>query len=234
MLPLGDFTRPRQIPFVTGALVVANTLVWLAYELPHGVNHSVVEIGFRPCAASGRCTADGVPWPAALITSMFGHGSWAHLVGNMVFLLVFGPAVEDALGKVRYLTLYVIAGLAAGLTHAVVMLSFSPQDAVIPAIGASGAISGVLAAYVVVRPFRRVLVWVMPAFFLRIPALAVLGAWFLLQAVQGSMGLVSPQHSSVAFFAHVGGFVAGLVLATAWLDDSWPRAVIRGGRPRPV
>lgn len=228
MLPLGDFTRPRRPPFVTLGLVAANVLVWLAYQLPHGINGSVGTLGFRPCGVDGSCSDKGLPWPVEIVTSMFSHGSWSHLVGNMVFLLAFGPLVEGLLGPARYLGTYFLAGFAADALQGGLTLAFIPHDGNVPNIGASGAIAGVLAAYIIVRPFERIYAWVLPVIFLRIPALGLVGVWFLLQALEGAYSLSNPSVVvGVAFFAHVGGFLAGAVAATILLSDAWTRKLRR-------
>lgn len=217
MLPLTDMVRPRRLPVVTIGLIVANFAVWLAYELPHGVDSAVDTLGARACSLNGSCPdSHGVGWPYALFTSMFGHASWAHIVGNMVFLAVFGPRVEDGLGRLRFgrlrfLLVYLLAGVGADALFDGTTLAFaSAHDATVPGIGASGAISGVLAAYVVAHPFDRVLVWTLPALFLRIPALGLLGVWFILQALEGAYALSNPGVTvGTAFMAHVGGFLVG-------------------------
>jgi membrane associated rhomboid family serine protease len=204
--------RPRRLPVVTIGLIAANFAVWLAYEVPNGADSAVDTIGSRPCSLNGSCPENhGIPWPYALITSMFGHASWAHIVGNMIFLAVFGPRVEDRLGRLRFLLVYLLAGVGAGALFDGTTLAFaSAQDASVPGIGASGAISGVLAAYVVAHPFDRVLVWTLPALFLRIPALGLLGIWFILQALEGAYALSNPGVTvGTAFMAHVGGFLVG-------------------------
>ena len=235
MLPLGDLTRPRRFPWVTLGLIVANVIVWLAYELPIGVDEAADTLGFKPCGVNGSCPDTGLPWPVESLTSVFTHGSWSHLVGNMVFLAVFGPVVEDLFGPVRYLAMYVVAGFAADALQGGLTLAFAPHEGTIANIGASGAISGVIAAYIVARPFQRVLTWLMPAFFLRIPALGLLGVWFLLQALEGSYALSHPGGVvGIAFFAHVGGFLAGVVAATIVLPDAWTRDVVPGMKRGPV
>ncbi len=234
MLPLGDLTRSRRPPFVTIGLVVANVLVWLAYQVPQGINGSVGTLGFRPCGVNGSCPDQGLPWPVEVLTSMFAHGGWSHLVGNMVFLLAFGPLVEELFGPVRYLGTYLACGLAAAALQGGLTLAFVPHDGNIPNIGASGAISGVLAVYIVARPFERIVIWVLPVIFLRIPALGLLGVWFLLQALEGAYSLSNPSAVvGIAFFAHVGGFLAGLAAATAVLPDAWTRR-LRPPPPRGV
>lgn len=227
-LPLGDLSKSRRIPVCTLALIGANVAVWLAYQLPAGIAHSANQAGFHACVLGGSCTDAGLPWTVDTLTSMFLHGSWAHLVGNMVFLAVFGPLVEERLGRLRFVALYLLAGLAATMVDAGAILAFRPGDATLAGIGASGAISGVLAAYVLLLPFRRILVWVPPALFIRVPAIALIGIWFLLQALEGSLSLATPDaHTGVAFFAHVGGFVFGLLAATAMLRDAWTRRALR-------
>ena len=241
MLPLSDAVKPRRFPLVTAGLVAANLAFWLVYQLPAGLEESVDEVGFRACAVAGDCTADTLPWALTATTSMFAHGGWAHLAGNMLFLAVFGLRVEDRLGSARYLILYVVSGYAATALQAGIELSFmGEEDANIPGIGASGAISGVLGAYLVLFPFARIVTVLVPMFFLRIPALALLGAWFVLQALEGTYGLAHPEGEfvGIAFFAHVGGFAAGVLLATLMAPEAWPRSLLRphvdGERAAPV
>lgn len=234
MLPLTDAVPPRRVPWVTLLLVAANLLVWFAYQLPAGLEASVDEVGFRACSLAGDCSeaSESALWTAT--TCMFAHGGWAHLAGNMVFLLALGPRVEAELGALRYAFLYVAAGYAATLVEGGTQLAFlSAEDANVPSIGASGAISGVIAAYVVLFPFERVLTYLVPMFFLRIPAVALLVVWFALQALEGTYGLTHPEENwaGIAFFAHVGGFAAGFVLAAALVATSWPRALL-GGQPK--
>jgi membrane associated rhomboid family serine protease len=240
MLPLTDAVKPTRFPWVTMLLVVANLAFWLAYQLPAGLQESVDEIGFRACSVAGDCTEPTRAWPLTATVSMFAHGGWAHLVGNMVFLVAFGIRVEDRLRPARYLVVYLVAGYAATALQGGVELAFSPEkDTNIPGIGASGAISGVLGAYVVLFPFARIVSVLLPVFFLRVPALGLLPVWFALQALAGTYGLLHPEEEfvGIAFFAHVGGFLAGAVLATLMAPESWPRRLPRGpgGRePEPV
>ena len=237
MLPLTDAVKPSRFPWVTALLVIANVAVWLAYQLPAGLQESVDEIGFRACSVAGDCTEPTNAWPLTATVSMFAHGGWAHLVGNMVFLLAFGIGVEDRLRPARYLTVYVISGYAATALQGGVELAFAPEkDTNIPGIGASGAISGVLGAYVVLFPFARIVSVLLPVFFLRVPALGLLPVWFALQALAGTYGLLHPDEEfvGIAFFAHVGGFVAGAVLATLMARESWPRQVSGASRRRAV
>jgi membrane associated rhomboid family serine protease len=239
MLPLTDTVKPKRFPTVTLGLVVVNVLFWIAYQLPTGLEDSVDEIGFRACAVAGDCTADTLPWAFTATASMFAHGGWAHLVGNMVFLVAFGIRVEDRLGPMRYLALYLVSGYAAtALQGGVTLAWMTEEDTNIPGIGASGAISGVLGAYLVLFPFARMVSVLLPLFFVRAPAIALLAVWFALQALEGTYGLTHPEGEfvGIAFFAHAGGFAAGMLLATLMAPESWPRSLRRrGGRaPAPV
>jgi membrane associated rhomboid family serine protease len=235
MLPLTDTVRPHRFPLVTVGLIATNVLVWLVYQLPAGVDQSVDEIGFRACQLAGNCPETTHALPVTALVSTFAHGSWSHLVGNMVFLAVFGPRVEDELGALRYLLLYALAAAGSIALQGGLTLAFAPNETWIPGIGASGAISGVLGAYLVLFPFQRILTWLIPAFFFRIPALGVLGVWFILQALEGTYSVSHPGTVvGIAFFAHVGGFLVGAALATLFQPRAWPRVLLtndHGGPP---
>jgi membrane associated rhomboid family serine protease len=212
MLPLRDNVPTRHFPVVTVALIAANVLMWVLYQLPD-LQGSVDELAYHPCEVEDSCATVGQDWPLTSLTSMFMHGSWAHLLGNMLFLWIFGNNVEDALGRVRYLLFYLVGGLAATAAQTVVTLGWgSAQDATIPNVGASGAVSAVLGAYLLLLPRAKVLTVIF--FVLReVPAVFFLGIWFLFQLVDGSAALMSPQEGGgVAFFAHIGGFVFGFLL----------------------
>jgi membrane associated rhomboid family serine protease len=214
MLPLRDNVPTRTLPFVTWGLIVANVLVWVLYQLPD-LNASVRELAYQPCEVVDSCAgqAVGQDWPLTAFTSMFMHGGWEHLLGNMLFLHIFGNNVEDVLGHVRYLLFYLAGGLAATALQTVVTLSSgSDADAAIPNLGASGAVSAVLGAYLLLLPRAKVLTIIF--FVLReIPAIAFLGIWFLFQLYSGGTALQHPEAGGgVAFFAHVGGFVFGFVV----------------------
>jgi membrane associated rhomboid family serine protease len=212
VLPLRDNAPSRSRPYVTVALIVANVLVWTLYQLPD-LEGSVRELAYQPCEVVGSCTRTGQDWPVTAVTSMFMHASWAHLLGNMLFLWIFGNNVEDALVHARFLVFYLVGGFAATtLQSAVNLWSGTDADAAIPNLGASGAVSAVLGAYLLLLPGAKVLTLVF--FILReIPAIVFLGVWFLFQLSAGSASLQSPQRGGgVAFFAHVGGFVFGILL----------------------
>ena len=212
MLPLRDNVPTRSRPVVTYALLLANLLVWVLYQLPD-LQGSVDELAYHPCEVDDSCAVVGEDWPLTAITSMFMHGSWAHLLGNMLFLWIFGNNVEDALGKVRYLLFYVLGGLAATATQTFVTLGYaSDLEGTIPNVGASGAISAVLGAYLVLLPRAKVLTVIF--FVLReIPAIFFLLIWFGFQLLEGSSSFSRPQAGGgVAFFAHIGGFVFGALV----------------------
>jgi hypothetical protein len=192
---------------------VANFAVWIFYELPH-LGSSVQHASFYPCAVNGSCHAP-LPWGISWITSMFLHGGWDHILGNMLFLAIFGKNVEDAFGHLRYLAFYFAGGFVATATQTFMTLVLgSAAEGRIPNLGASGAIAAVLGAYFVLYPDSRVLSLVI-VFLVRIPAWVFLGVWFLYQFVEGNFGLFSANANGggTAFFAHVGGFVFGVLVA---------------------
>jgi membrane associated rhomboid family serine protease len=187
--------------------------VWIFYELPN-LDHAVTELAFHPCEVNDSCAVAGEDWPLTALTSMFMHGGWLHLIGNMLFLWIFGNNVEDALGHVRYLVFYLLGGFAATALQTVVTLAFgTPIEAEIPNLGASGAISAVLGAYLVLLPRAKVTTLIFFFFIIiqEFPARFFLVFWFLLQLWAGGFSLVSPdQGGGVAFFAHIGGFLFGI------------------------
>jgi membrane associated rhomboid family serine protease len=222
VLPLRDNVPTRTFPIVTVALIAANFVVWFWELGGHGLDYHVVKDGFYPCSVQGPCqtiavngqqVAHDLSWIESTFTSMFMHGSWEHILGNMLFLWIFGNNVEDALGKVRFLFWYLAAGVVATATQSFVTLYFgTTHDASIPNIGASGAIAGVLGAYFVLLPRARVLTLIFFFIFREIPAVWFLGIWIALQAWQGGVGLTHPdQTGGVAVFAHIGGFAFGVL-----------------------
>jgi membrane associated rhomboid family serine protease len=213
MIPLSDGIRARHFPIVNVALILANFAVWIFYELPH-LDSSVLHASFYPCTVEGSCHGPE-PWPLSWLTSIFMHGSWDHILGNMLFLAVFGKNVEDALGHVRYLAFYLAGGFVATMTQAAVtLIAGTAAEAQVPSLGASGAIAAVLGAYYVLYPNTRVLTLVV-VFPVRIPAWLLLGGWFLFQLVEGNFGLFSASSGGggTAFFAHIGGFLFGVLVA---------------------
>jgi membrane associated rhomboid family serine protease len=224
MLPLSDGLPPRRFPIVNVSLIAANFAVWIFYELPH-MNSSILRWSFYSCAVDSTCHAPE-PWGVSWFTSMFMHGSWDHILGNMLFLAIFGKNVEDALGRFRYLVFYIVGGFVAGMGQAAVtLLAGTAADARVPNLGASGAIAAVLGAFIVLYPSARITT-LMLVFFVKIPAYFYLGLWFLYQLVEGGFGLVSASANGggVAFFAHVFGFVFGVLVT---------RALLAGGRISP-
>jgi membrane associated rhomboid family serine protease len=214
MLPLSDGLSPRSFPFVNVAIIAANFAVWLFYELPH-LSSSIVHESFYPCTVDGSCHGP-VPWGVSWFTAMFMHGSWGHILGNMLFLAVFGKNVEDAFGHARYLAFYVAGGFVATAAQTAMTLLSRTPDAFVPTLGASGAIAAVLGAYFVLFPSSKVfgLIGIFPV---TISAWFFLGFWFLYQLFEANFGMASARANGggVAFFAHVGGFVFGFVVARA-------------------
>jgi membrane associated rhomboid family serine protease len=216
MLPLSDGVPARRFPVVNVLLIVANFAVFLLYELPH-LNAAVYHASFYPCSVDNACRAPE-PWGLSWITAMFLHGGWDHILGNMLFLAIFGKNVEDAYGPLRYLVFYFAGGFAAMMLQTAMTLLFSSAAAArVPELGASGAIAAVLGAYFLLYPRSRVLTWIFPIFLVHIPASVFLGLWFLYQLIEANFGLFSASANGggTAFFAHVGGFLFGLLVT--WL-----------------
>jgi membrane associated rhomboid family serine protease len=220
VLPLRDNVPTRRFPVVTVGLIVANVIVWLWEISGTPVNDDVMHYGYYPCDLHGPCVGPDAPlrkldWAESSFTSMFMHGSWLHIGGNMLFLWIFGNNVEDALGRVRFFLWYVAGGLVATAVQTYVTLQFTEaRDASIPNIGASGAIAAVLGAYFLLLPRAKVLTGFILGFFIffrEIPAIWFLGVWFVFQLWEGGFSVLHPQlGGGVAFFAHIGGFAFGL------------------------
>lgn len=225
MIPIKDTIHSRSFPVVNWLLVIANVLVFVLIELPlrqPQLNQLITTYGVTPdqCAAPLLKSFSTASIPGMgillngcaipLITSMFLHGGWLHIIGNMWVLIIFGDNVEDRMGSLVYLLFYLICGVVSGLTQAFI----APTSAV-PAIGASGAIAGVLAAYMIFFPRARVVTFI-PLFilpwFVNIPAVIFIAIWFLLQFTSGVAALGGAASGGVAYWAHVGGFVCGLIL----------------------
>ena len=224
MLPLSDGMRARRFPVVNVALIAVNLAVWVLYELPD-LEGAVAHASFYPCDVDNSC-ASPMPWAISWLTAMFMHGSWDHLLGNMLFLAIFGKNVEDAFGRLRYLAFYVAGGFAATALQTATTLLFSPEaDARIPMLGASGAISAVLGAFLALYPQARIKTLVL-VFIVRIPAWAYLGGWFLYQLHEAHYAIVDPAEggNGVALFAHIGGFVFGWIVARTLVDSERRRS----------
>jgi len=214
MLPLRDVNPTRHFPLMTVILITINVLVFI-YELILGPQ---LEGFVQSWAIIPYEITHGVDLPPAsiqpiyltLITAMFLHGGFVHIAGNMLFLWIFGNNIEDAMGSLRFLVFYLLCGLAAAFAQ----IAVGPNSDV-PNIGASGAIAGVLGAYLLLFPRAEVQTLVFLGFFVRLvrlPALLFLGLWFVLQLFSGVAGLGMEATGGVAWFAHIGGFIAGIVL----------------------
>jgi membrane associated rhomboid family serine protease len=222
-IPLRDENPTSRFPAVTVALIAVNTAVFLLQAAtPHGMELAAVRFGAVPYAITHfRSLAEPAAFPPilTLLTSMFIHASLFHLLGNMLYLWIFGNNIEDRLGPVRFVLFYLISGVAAALTH----ILFQPGSEV-PMIGASGAIAGVLGAYFVLYPRARVKTFIFLIFYIDvvpIPAAVVLGLWFVLQFLNVGMG------GGVAWLAHVGGFLAGILLVRLALGKRFERPSCR-------
>lgn len=226
MFPLYDKNPTELLPIFTIGLILASVAVWIYVQgagfSPQALAGSVCELGMIPAELSGRtagyegvrfgagleCRFGGLRW-ATLFTSMFLHGSWMHLIGNMWFLWIFGNNVEDSMGHLRFLVFYLLTGLAAGGAHLL-----SAPGSPVPTVGASGAISGVMGAYLVLYPRARIFTLFVFVFVVRVfplPAWLILGEWFLIQVLSAAADPF-PGAGGVAFWAHIGGFAAGVAL----------------------
>lgn len=229
-----DNSDRRRFPYVNYTFIVLNVLVFVFLQkmgLPEGDHFTFAfstvpkeiltgkdltdQIEFRhPITGELIGEIDLQPTPISvyitLLTSMFMHGGWAHLLGNMLFLWIFGDNVEDYLGHIRYVAFYLVCGVLASLAHVLTTVIFG-QDSRIPSLGASGAISGVLGGYLLLYPHKRVTV-ILLRILTEVPAYVAIGIWFLFQIINSLGALGDASGGGVAYGAHIGGFVAGLVL----------------------
>lgn len=230
MIPLKDTVRARSFPIVNWMLIAVNIIVFLIeVSLGADLERFIAAMGLVPA----RLLAEpSLPQGLTIFTSMFLHGGWLHLISNLLALYIFGDNVEDRVGHRRYLTFYLLCGLIAALTH----VALNSRSSV-PTIGASGAISGVLGAYFILYPRARVItlipLFILP-WFVEIPAVVYLGFWFLSQLFNGALSVVSNAQpiGGVAFWAHIGGFLAGVLLIRLfeqrryirrpYVDEYWP------------
>jgi membrane associated rhomboid family serine protease len=254
MLPYHDENQTLRTPVVTIALIAVNGAVWLFAQgagSALALARSVCELGLIPgeltlalpagtAFAMGDglvCLTDPGRQPLHVVTSMFLHGSWMHLLGNMWFLWIFGNNIEDSTGRVRFLVFYLVCGVAAAFAQ-VVVTPASP----VPMVGASGAISGVMGAYLVLYPRVRVYTLIPLGFFfttVALPAWTMLVYWLVLQFAGGLIGFLAADRGGVAFWAHAGGFVAGLALIKLFARSDYvqehrlrywrPERLARGG-----
>jgi membrane associated rhomboid family serine protease len=251
-LPIGDDTSQRRItPLVNYALIAANVLVFVLLQgfgsnLDFTYAFATVPaeiLSGRDLVTASRVLHDPItgdafripglqPTPipvfGTLLTGIFMHGGFGHLAGNMLFLWVFGDDLEDAMGHAKYLVFYLVAGVLASLAHVGATYVLG-QNPLIPSLGASGAISAVLGGYILLFPRRRVRV-LLGFFLVAVPAVVAIGLWFLFQLVSG-IGMLGAgaQEGGVAYAAHIGGFVAGLLLVRRFVGRPVPRS--RGLRP---
>jgi len=241
MIPIGDDDSDRRTtPFVTWFLIAVNVFVFVALQkLGTNERFTMAYATVPGEILSGRDIAQPIPirddygrsvgtlelFPTpipvylTLITAMFMHGGFAHIFGNMLYLWIFGDNLEDALGHARYLVFYLATGILAGLAHVAVTAALGANP-LIPSLGASGAISGVLGGYIVLFPRRRVRVlWLYSV--MEVPAIVAIGLWFVFQLVSGA-GMLGGQMGGVAYGAHIGGFLAGVVLVKLFGGDRRP------------
>ena len=239
-IPIGDDNRDRHLtPFVNYILLAANILVFVFLqdmasnelfvytystvpaEILTGQDLSGTH-GFRnPLTGEIEYITFGKnDWPVytTLFTSMFMHGGWAHLLGNMLYLWICGDNIENDLGHFRYLVFYLLCGLLAGLSH-VFSTYFFGQNIYIPSLGASGAISGVLGGYLMMHPTRKMHVWILLGV-VSVPALIVVGLWFVFQIINGMGALGGQEGGGVAYAAHIGGFIAGFILVRLFANKN--------------
>ncbi|MGH6735906.1 MAG: rhomboid family intramembrane serine protease [Methyloceanibacter sp.] len=224
MFPISDDNPRLGTPMVTWSIIAVCVLVffWQVSLGARGGEIAIFQFGMIPARLFGMADLDpalvAAPAWSTMFTSMFMHGGWLHLGFNMLFLWIFGDNVEDSMGHVRYLVFYLACGVAAALAQALVN-----PDSTIPMVGASGAISGVLGAYLLLHPHATVRTLIFLGLFvtmMHLPAMIVLGLWFVLQLV--SAAIANSGEAGVAFWAHVGGFVAGMALVPLFKKNNVP------------
>jgi len=223
MLPIRDFIPTRRFPVLTVSIIVVNIMAF-GYELLAEAGGTLEQTFYTMGVVPFEVTNNFGPAVAlSFLTSMFLHGGFMHIVGNMLYLWIFGNNVEDRMGRGRFLIFYLLTGSVASAAQVL-----ANPNSPIPTIGASGAIAGVLGAYIVLFPHARVQTLIFLGYFARmaqLPALLVLGFWFVLQLFNGLLAFGMTQMGGVAWFAHVGGFVAGLLLVRLFVlgrrQDRW-------------
>lgn len=223
MIPYKDDNPSSSFPFVTVSIIAINIYVFVMQVMSGGRGQDIVySYGAIPANLMSLTSDQPISPPFTLLTSMFMHGGLMHLGGNMLYLWIFGNNIEDSLGRFRFALFYLFCGVAAAYAHAIT----SPHS-LVPMIGASGAISGVLGAYLLLFPAARVHTIVFFGFFvqvLKVPALIVIGFWAIIQVVSGLISQSILNQGGVAWFAHVGGFFTGLITIKLWLprrNSTW-------------
>ncbi len=223
MIPIRDQIPTRRMPIVNYLLIAVNVVVFILMWLAGSEQEAMVwQFALIPAQVTAGLDLGDF---TRVFTSMFMHGGIAHIAGNMLYLWIFGDNVEDAMGHGKYLLFYLFGGLIASVTH--ILTNPGSQ---IPTVGASGAIAAVLGAYLVLYPQSRVQTIIPLGYFMRItllPASIVLGMWFILQLFSGFLSLGGPDVGGVAFWAHIGGFIAGVVLAKLLADRRRPEYMVR-------
>ncbi len=247
MFPLRDENPLQRTPYATIALIAINAFVWIVVQglgsetallesfcrhalIPADLLANVLPGTNAPFGPGVVCQLDGTPDYTTLVKSMFMHGGWLHILGNMWFLWVFGDNIEDSMGPTRFVAFYLLCGLAAAAAQIV-----TDTQSMIPMVGASGAIGGVMGAYALLFPRNRIHTLIFLGFFITtvaVPAVFMLGYWFLLQLVQGVPALGS-SGGGVAFWAHIGGFVAGVALIHPFKRNDYYSAHRAHTRPLP-
>lgn len=236
MFPLSDENQTLRFPLVTAVIILVNVAVWVFVQglgADRALATSVCQFGLIPADLLGiaepgsrvrisremLCVIDGNSNPSAAVTSMFMHGGWFHILGNMWFLWVFGDNVEDVMGRLRFVVFYLLCGLAAAAAQIL-----TDPTSITPMVGASGAIGGIMGAYAFLFPRVRVNTFIFLGFYittLAVPAVFMLGYWFLLQLLGGLPALSQNSAGGVAFWAHIGGFLAGIALVKLFVNDSF-------------
>ena len=223
MIPIRDQIPTRRVPLVNYIFIAANILVFILQWLAGSDQEALVyQFALIPAQVTAGLDLGDI---SDIFTSMFMHAGLAHIAGNMLYLWIFGDNVEDSMGAGKYLIFYLVGGLVASVTH--ILTNPSSQ---IPTVGASGAIAAVLGAYLVLYPHSRVQTIIPLGYFMRltlVPASIVLGLWFVLQLFSGVLSLGGPDVGGVAFWAHIGGFVAGVVMAKLLASRRRPETMVR-------
>ncbi|MCH5596949.1 rhomboid family intramembrane serine protease [Niabella ginsengisoli] len=229
MIPIGDDNSGRTLtPYINYLLIAINVLVFV-FAQGMGSNENFImsfatvpeEILNNRDITGGGLGKTPIPVYGTIITSMFMHGGFAHIIGNMMYLLIFGDNLENVMGHARYLAFYLLCGVLATLAH-VYMSSYTNTGMYTPSLGASGAIAGVLGGYILLFPKNKIRVFLIP-FIIRVNAFIALGLWIALQVIEG-WGAMGREGSGIAYAAHVGGFVAGLILVHFFVKRQLVRA----------